>query len=292
MSEPIRRRLAEAASWVEDGLRELDVYDRDPSALSSMARYVLEAGGKRVRPFLVRESCRAAGGTDERALHAACAVEMVHTYSLVHDDLPVMDDDDTRRGVATLHVRHDPGRAVLAGDLLLVEAFGELLRTPLGPARVAGMTAMLAAAAGPGHLVGGQYMDMRHPERPDRAWIDRMVLGKTAAMIRVSMELGAMAGGLDDRLLPAVSALGDRLGALFQLTDDVLDVCGDEEEMGKGVSKDADSGKVNLVSLLGLEEAGRMARDTASELAADLAELRGDWEGIGELALYLPERRS
>jgi len=288
----VRERLAAAAAWVQEGLDSLDMLRTSLSSLPGHAAYSIGAGGKRVRPYLVREGCLASGGDPSRALHAACAVEMIHTYSLIHDDLPAMDDDDLRRGVPTLHVRAGVDQAVLAGDLLLVEAFGELMRTPLGPARVAAMAARLASAAGPACLVGGQYMDMYHPAGAGMDWAARMIRGKTAAMIRVSLELGVLSSGSGDDLLERVSELGDRLGFLFQLTDDILDVRGSREEMGKGVSKDDGMDKSNPVSLLGIEAAAELAGSIADEVAGGFDALGGGWRPVSELALYLPARRS
>ena len=286
-----REALKAAAAWVEEGLRRI-VLRKDPiSRLPSMAVYALESGGKRVRPFLVNAACRAVSGDPDRCLSAACAVEMIHTYSLVHDDLPAMDDDDLRRGLPTLHVEYGNAQALLAGDLLLVEAFGELARTPLGSGRVSDMIRRLAEAAGPGHLVGGQYMDMYPQEGCGEDWVRRMISGKTAAMIRVSLELGAIAGGAERELLLELSALGDRLGFLFQLTDDILDRCGSREEMGKEVSKDREQGKRNLLSVAGLEEASARAAMMAEEISEGLMGLPGSWENVAALAEYLPVRR-
>jgi geranylgeranyl diphosphate synthase type II len=291
-AEALLSGLTEAALWVEEGLAALDMLQTPLSALPAHAAYSLAAGGKRVRPYLVRAGCLAMGGDPDRALHAACAVEMVHTYSLIHDDLPAMDNDDLRRGRPTLHKVAGVEQAVLAGDLLLVEAFGELMRTPLGPTRLSKMAARLASAAGPAFLVGGQYMDMYHPDGADLEWAGRMIRGKTAAMIRVSLELGVLSSGSGDDILDRVSGLGDRLGFLFQLTDDILDVSGTQEEMGKGVAKDSGLDKSNPVSLIGLEAAVEMARRLAAEVADGFGMLRGSWEGVSELALYLPRRRS
>ncbi len=295
MRKPDRDRISEdlstAASWVENGLCSISMRQQSISRLPSFAQYSLESGGKRVRPFLVRSACTAVGGHPDSALKAACAVEMIHTYSLIHDDLPSMDDDDLRRGKPALHTRSGEKQALLAGDLLLIEAFGELLDTPLGPGRVALMVKRLARAAGPGYLVGGQYMDMYHSSDAGADWIHTMILGKTAAMIRVSLELGALAGGADDDVLEAVSAEGDRLGFLFQLTDDILDQCGSAEEMGKEVLKDTEQGKRNSVSMIGLDEATLKAEEMASSIAAKLMDVRGDWGKVADLALYLPLRR-
>ncbi|MFO7948920.1 MAG: polyprenyl synthetase family protein [Candidatus Fermentibacteraceae bacterium] len=288
----LRESLRRGADWVEARLRALPVMEEDQSGLASHAAYSLHAGGKRVRPFLVRSACSAVGGPADAAIHAAAAVEMVHTYSLVHDDLPQMDDDDLRRGLPTLHRRAGTRQALLAGDLLLVEAFRELARTELAESLVALMCRRLAVAAGPSYLVGGQVMDMFPPEEPDLAWMDRMIGGKTAAMIRVSLELGALAGGMDPDGLEPLSGAGDRLGFVFQLTDDLLDVTGTEAEMGKVVAKDAGMGKANYVTVHGPDRARELARDEAAETAEMLRRLPGDWSEVAGLALFLPERRS
>ena len=179
-------------------------------------RYSLFAGGKRVRPILCLAAAESVRSYDnsfpEELLLTACALECIHTYSLIHDDLPALDDDDLRRGRPTLHRREGEAQALLAGDLLLAEAFRQLARTPLGPRMVSRMLGMLAEAAGPGFLVGGQYMDMHHPPEPDMPWIESMIQGKTAAMIRVSLELGTLAGGFDEDILTLVSSAQGRPG--------------------------------------------------------------------------------
>jgi len=287
----LSEEMSAAAEWVENGLRSISMRRDSLSRLPSMAIYSLESGGKRIRPFLVLSACLAVDGDPDNALKSACSVEMIHTYSLIHDDLPAMDDDDLRRGKPTLHRMFGDTQALLAGDLLLIEAFGELLDTPLGPGRTASMVERLARAAGPGYLVGGQYMDMYHDESGSEEWIRGMILGKTAAMIRVSLELGAIAGGADDEVLESVSTEGDRLGILFQLTDDILDRCGNAEEMGKGVSKDSAQGKLNPLSVMDLDEAIAEAERMAADIAAGFSDIRGNWERVEALALYLPGRR-
>ncbi len=288
----LQDRMASAAAWVSPAFERLKCDDACTSRLPSLASYSLEGGGKRIRPFLVRAAC-ASGGTDpSRSLPAAAAVEMIHTYSLIHDDLPAMDNDDTRRGRPSLHRHASPAQAVLAGGWLLSEAFSELLRTPLPPASISQMVQRLAKAAGASFLVGGQYMDIHPPASASRAWVESMIGGKTAAMIRVSLELGAIAGGCGRDVVSAVSRLGDRLGHLFQLTDDILDVTGTMEELGKQVSKDSALGKANLVSLSGLESARAEAAALSGELDAALAALPGDWIDVRLLARYLPQRRS
>ncbi len=284
-------RLAEATAWVEEGLSSLGMYS-DGTRLPAHCRYALSAGGKRLRPFLVREACLALSGDPDRALPAGCSVEMVHTYSLVHDDLPSMDDDDFRRGLPTLHRRVGEGTAILAGDRLLTEAFRTLAGTPGPPGRTGEMILRLADASGAGRLVGGQYMDMFPPEAADKAWITRMVSGKTAALLRVSLELGALAAGASMEVVDRLSKLGEEFGFLFQLTDDILDVTGSKEEMGKAVGKDVSRGKWNPVTALGLSEAEAEARSRADRLSSGFMELGGGWRAVSSLCLYLPRRRS
>jgi geranylgeranyl diphosphate synthase type II len=291
-SDRLKHALSEAIEWVQSGLDRLYFLGEATSSLSEHVAYSLGAGGKRVRPFLVMQACLAGGYSLDRALPAACAVEMIHTYSLIHDDLPSLDDDDLRRGRPTLHRKAGVIQALLAGDLLLAEAFRELGRTPLGPGAVSRMLGLLASAAGPSLLVGGQYMDMHHPTEPDIPWIESMIKGKTAAMIRVSLTLGAVAGGFDDDTLAEVSSAGERLGFLFQLTDDILDRTGTEVEMGKGVFKDDEHDKANLVSATGLDAAMETADRIAGEVALKFELLPGDWRMVAMLSRYLPERRS
>ena len=281
----LRQRLDRSRELVESSLRDLS------ATLGEDCAYSLEAGGKRIRPFLVFESCSSLGGDVSKALPAACAVEMIHTYSLIHDDLPGMDDDELRRGKPSLHMVYGTRRALFAGDRLLIEAFLELLRTPLPEKRVRQMTSALCEASGPALLTGGQFMDMYHPERADSTWTRRMILGKTAAMIRVSMELGALTAGIEAGELASLSAIGDDTGWLFQLTDDILDVTGSSREMGKAVSKDAEMGKWNPVRELGIQGAMELARRISADIRNRLQTLEGDWSGIIELVEYLPERR-
>lgn len=281
----LNQRLDRSRLLVESALGDLS------GILGEECAYSLEAGGKRVRPFLVFESCAALGGDPAFALPSACAVEMIHTYSLIHDDLPGMDDDEIRRGKPSLHMVCGTEKALFAGDRLLLQAFVELLNTPLPENRIRLMAARLASAAGPSFLTGGQFMDMYHPEKADSVWTRRMILGKTAAMIRASMELGALAAGIEPMELANLSSIGDDTGWLFQLTDDILDVTGSSVEMGKAVSKDADMGKWNPVRELGVQGARELAHEASADISARLRALKGSWAGIIELVEYLPERR-
>ena len=225
-------------------------------------RYAVQ-GGKRLRAFLVLESARMQGVDEARALPVAAAVEALHAYSLVHDDLPAMDDDDLRRGLPTCHVKWDEATAILAGDALQTLAF-ELLADPVigsGDTRIA-LVAGLARASGAEGMVLGQALDIA-AETADRPLtldeITALQAGKTGALIRFSAEAGAVLAGVDPAPLRAYATA---LGLAFQIADDILDVTGDAATTGKRVGKDADAGKATFVSLLGLQG----ARDRAAEL--------------------------
>jgi len=290
MSRRLKNSLSQCAATVDEALSSLSVFAEDCDR-NRCCSYSLGAGGKRIRPFLVLQSCAALGGNSRSAVPAACSVEMIHTYSLIHDDLPGMDDDSIRRGMPSLHIVYGTENALFAGDRLLLGAFRTLLTTDLPPLPVRAMLERLVSAAGASSLVGGQFMDMYHPDTADGSWTERMVSGKTSAMIRVSMELGSIVAGVSDRELETVSAIGEDTGWLFQLTDDILDVTGSQEEMGKAVSKDAGMGKRNPVSELGVDGAKKLALETAASISYRLDSLSGDWSVVKELIDYLPERR-
>ncbi|MDP6540773.1 MAG: polyprenyl synthetase family protein [Planctomycetota bacterium] len=264
--------LADSRAWIE-GCLEGQLADAHawPPTLAAAVRHALFGGGKRLRPALVRLMCREHGGSDEQAAAPAGAVEMVHTYSLVHDDLPCMDDDDLRRGRPTVHRRFDEATAVLTGDALLTRAFGVLAQAE---AEGAPMVAALARAAGPAGLVGGQVLDLALPGSEAQAEAVRAVHeGKTAALLAASAELGALAAGADEGRCAAVRAFGSTLGLCFQAIDDVLDVTGDAATLGKMPGTDARHDRGTLVAALGLEGAraeaarlGELATDQGGEL--------------------------
>ncbi len=289
-SNLLQDALSNNLKLVETALENLEMF-KVKTEQTENCFYSLNAGGKRIRPFLVNYTCLALGGIIENSLPAACAVEMIHTYSLIHDDLPGMDNDNLRRGKPTLHTLCGTEKALFAGDRLLIEAFRELLRTPLPEETVTKMLDKLISAAGPSFLVGGQFMDMFHPSEANRSWTEKMINGKTSAMLRVSMELGGIAANISEDQLVLISSIGNDIGWLFQLTDDILDVVGTEEEMGKSVAKDADMGKWNPINELGLAGAQKYAKDMSGLIINQLNLLDGDWAVLRELVKYLPERR-
>lgn len=277
---------AESASW---SARQLEQHapraaGGTPERLAEAMSYALLGGGKRLRPSLVRLFALAFGGTDASASRPAAAVEMVHTYSLVHDDLPCMDDDDLRRGRPTCHVVFGEALAVLAGDGLLTYAF-ELLGAEAAGAR---MTAALARAAGPAGMVGGQVLDLSLPgSESGRAEVELVHRLKTAALISAACELGALAADAPQAGVEAARAFGLDLGLLFQVVDDLLDVTGDAGRLGKTPGKDAELDRATMVAVLGLEGARAEAERLASH-ARVAARALGDRER--ELALGLVDR--
>ena len=262
-----------------------------PEHLREAIRYSLLAPAKRLRPTLVLLGAEACGGSREAAMPAACAIEMVHTYSLIHDDLPCMDDDDMRRGLPTCHKRFGEGIAVLAGDALLALAFETLARDVTPPDVAASCCAVLANAAGATQLVGGQADDLAGEffgGNLDR--LESIHARKTGAMFLAAMHLGALVAGATVRQRRALEEYGRRLGLAFQIADDLLDVQGDATAMGKGVRKDAERGKLTFPAVLGIEESRRRAEALIAEACAALEPLGERARPLESLARYVLER--
>jgi geranylgeranyl diphosphate synthase type II len=261
-----------------------------PGRLVEAMRYAVLGHGKRLRPRLVLLACEACGGEVGDAVPSACAVELVHAYSLIHDDLPAMDDDDLRRGRPTVHRQFDEATAILAGDALLALAFETILWPPT-PVQVAAPAAReLAAAAGPGGLVGGQADDLAGieaapPGTEERlAHLEAIHLRKTGALITVSLRLGGMCAKATPPQMAALAAYGEALGLLFQVTDDLLDAGGDEGAVGKRLGKDLDAGKLTYPGLLGVEGARERARRLADRAVEAVATLGEGADGLQALA--------
>lgn len=256
-----------------------------PAQVADAMRYSLMAGGKRLRPLLVlagaESVAQAVAGSEAAAraaaMPAACALEMIHTYSLIHDDLPAMDDDDLRRGRPTSHVVYGEGMAILAGDGLQAEAFSLLAREPQGHhptlmTRKLRALALVAAAAGPAGMVGGQAIDLAAVSPApgvsavplDPAGLQAMHLRKTGALIRVSVVAGAVMAGADGQLIAAVDEYGKEIGLAFQIVDDILDVEGAAATLGKTAGKDEAAGKPTYPAFFGLEQARTLAADCHS----------------------------
>lgn len=237
-----------------------------PARLAEAMQYVVLAPGKRLRPLLVLLASRACGGDVNDAMPAACAVELVHAYSLAHDDLPAMDDDDLRRGRPTCHKAFDEATAILVGDALQARAFEILATAPHAPFVVARWCGVLAGAAGAEQLVGGQADDLAGIAASNSLehlqFIHRR---KTGAMICASLAMGGISAGASDAQLVALNEYGERLGLVFQITDDLLDAKGNAEQVGKQVGKDAGRGKLTYPILMGIESSREQVRQLVAE---------------------------
>jgi geranylgeranyl diphosphate synthase type II len=277
---------------IDDALARYTQYGPDcPALLGEAIRHSLLAPGKRLRPMLVLMACRACGCDERAALPAACAVEMVHTYSLIHDDLPAMDDDDLRRGRPSCHARFGEATAILAGDALLAQAF-DVLATGIEPPEVAARCcAELAVAAGPCNLVGGQEDDLKAQfSELGLDDLERIHRRKTGAIICMSLRLGGIIGGATDEQLRALDVFGQKLGLAFQVVDDLLDLQGDETSLGKRTGKDSDQGKLTFPGLLGTEKSRQYAEQLIDEAVAQLGVLGPDGAPLASLAHYVLER--
>jgi geranylgeranyl diphosphate synthase type II len=268
-----------------------------PPALVEAVRYSLLAPGKRLRPALVFLAAEAAGGTQDQALPAAAAVEMIHAYSLVHDDLPAMDDDDLRRGLPTCHKQFGEALAILAGDALLTLAFG-VLAEGYPPATAAGCCRELALGAGGGGMVGGQVEDLAWEKAAEHTLeaLEGIHARKTGALFRAALRLGVWAaqgerpGGPDPDLLRRVDAYGRCFGQAFQITDDLLDVEGTTAQAGKRVGKDAARGKLTYPGLLGPAESRRRAEGLVRQALDHLAPLGPAGHRLAALVRFILER--
>ena len=266
-----------------------------PQRLLDAMRYAALDGGKRLRPFLVIESAALFGASGSGVLRAACALELVHCYSLVHDDLPAMDDDDLRRGKPTVHRAFDEATAILAGDGLLTYAFDVMADPATHPdAAVRCELALgLARASGLGGMAGGQMLDLAAEAAGialSRAEIEQLQAMKTGALLRFGAEAGAIFAKADADERAALAAYGAALGAAFQIADDILDAEGDEAAMGKRVAKDAGRNKGTLVAVLGME-AARKLRDVLAQQAVDaLAPFGARADVLAQAALFTAQR--
>jgi len=259
--------------------------------------YSLMAGGKRLRPILCLAGAEAVGGDAGEALPVACALEMIHTYSLIHDDLPAMDDDDLRRGRPTCHKEYDEATAILAGDGLLTEAFRIMAEAaPQFSGREAlllEIIQLIGQAAGYMGMVGGQMLDLLAEGRTinlkELALIHRM---KTGALITAAVRAGGLVGGGTRKEITALTGFGEKFGLAFQITDDILDVEGDSAEMGKNAGADAKRQKATYPALAGMEQAKAWARQLVEEAVAELTPLGARTAPLQELARYLLARRA
>lgn len=259
--------------------------------LAEAMRYSLLAGGKRIRPMLVLEFCRVSGGCIEDALPVACAVEMLHTYSLIHDDLPCMDDDELRRGRPTNHVVYGECTATLAGDALQAEAFGSILRSSLSADRRAACACILADAVGLEGMCGGQFLDMTGEGKAlSEQELTDINSRKTGALLAAACQMGVAAAGGSDLQLAAAGHFGAAIGMAFQIRDDMLDVLSTDEELGKPVGSDAQENKNTYMALLGEEGCRARVEELTTFAKNILCEAFGDTEFLSSLADSLAVR--
>jgi geranylgeranyl diphosphate synthase type II len=293
MDAELKAYLAGRAALVDAALDGfLPKPDIRPATIHQAMRYAVFAGGKRLRPVLCLAAAEACGGEVEAALPAACAVELMHTYSLVHDDLPAMDDDDLRRGRPTCHKVYGEGMAVLCGDALLTEAFAVLARTqPSSSYPVAAFISELAETGGSRKLIGGQVMDLEGEGKSlDKSGLVQIHEAKTAALLMTSLRLGAMSANATTAQLDAVTQFGYCLGLAFQIIDDILDVTQTTEVLGKTAGKDADVAKSTYPAVLGLEESRREAARMTRKAMAALEPLQNQASLLRDIAGWLLER--
>lgn len=292
-------RLAETAgiiaAFLDTRLGRRDAGDTFawPEKLRAAMRHGVLNGGKRLRPFLLMETARLLGGNADSALYAAASLECIHCYSLIHDDLPAMDDDSLRRGQPTVHIAFDQATAILAGDALLTLAF-ELIADPahsLGPQARVDLVGRLARAAGAGGMVGGQVLDLAaENSQPGETEILTLQAMKTGALLRYACEAGAVIAGANDEIITKMSIFGGHVGLAFQLADDLLDATADPQTVGKATGKDASRNKGTFLALHGLEATRARCAELIDEANALLAPFGAEAEVLKSAAKYIAHR--
>ena len=286
----MKKQLAADQALVEEALARYAEQWPELGDLQRAMAYSLLSGGKRIRPVLTLAACRLFGGQAEKALPFACGLEMIHTYSLIHDDLPCMDDDDFRRGKPTNHKVYGEATAVLAGDSLLTAAFGVLAQAELSPEQIVRGVACLSQAAGPAGMAGGQILDLLGEGKTltydEIVQIQNL---KTGCMIEAAVRLGAIVAGSTPEEEEAVAEYARKIGLAFQIRDDVLDVLGDEAELGKPIGSDQENQKSTFVGLKGIEGCEALIEELTEGAIASLASFPGS-EFLCELARMLAGR--
>lgn len=296
MSEPsidtIDFNLDLARQQIDEQLVRFTEFDADcPAQLREAIRYSLLSPGKRLRPLLVMMACEACGKDSKESLPAACAVEMIHTYSLIHDDLPSMDDDQLRRGQPTCHVKFDESTAILAGDALIPLAF-QVVCSEYPPSIATPCSVELARACGATRLVGGQVDDLaqENDQMGDLEKLEHIHRRKTGALLSVSLRLGAIVAAGSTKQIAALEIFGKNLGLAFQIVDDLLDCRGDWTKMGKMTNKDDGRGKLTYPNLMGVEQSESRASGLVHDAVESLADFGSRAEPLRNLAKYVLER--
>lgn len=294
MNQAAKERLGEYAQFIENALKKyslqnkLDLHKNVAKAMD----YSLEAGGKRIRPVLVLEFCRVCGGNWKNAVSAACAIEMIHTFSLIHDDLPCMDDDDFRRGKPSCHKQFGEAMAVLAGDALAIRPF-EIISDAkeLDAEKRVRLINELSRSSGAEGMIGGQVIDMENEERDnvDAENLRFMYSLKTGALIKTSCIMGCICAGADSEKTALAAEYANALGVAFQIIDDILDVVGDESVLGKPTGSDSEENKTTFVTVYGLEKAKEQAKKY-TEKALEILDGFEENEFLKELTGFLLDR--
>ena len=267
----------------------------EPVTIHRAMRYSLTAGGKRIRPVLCLEAAKIIRGLDTPALSAACSLEFIHTYSLIHDDLPALDNDDFRRGKPTCHKQFGEAMAILAGDSLLTLAFQVLADLPaLPPKRKVRVIAELARASGTvGGMIGGQVADIEgEGQPPDQALLESIHRAKTGALLRASVRIGAICADASEAEIEALTIYGEHIGLAFQIVDDILDVEESSASLGKTAGKDAHQGKITFPAVYGLETSRSMAQQECAAAHAAIAAFGTRAHRLGEIADMIISRKS
>jgi len=293
----LKSYLKEKKEIVDRALEKIFTVSKEPSAdIIKAMRYSLFAGGKRLRPILCLAGAQAVGGEERLVLPVGCALELIHTYSLSHDDLPVMDDDDLRRGMPTNHKVFGEAVAILAGDGLLTEAFrvmaGMDLPNDADPRSLLRVIGNIAEAAGYQGMVGGQVADIQwQGKEVDAPVLEFIHTHKTGALIAVSVTSGAILGGGNATQIEAIRSYGEKIGLAFQISDDILDVEGDSQEMGKGVGGDEQKGKITYPSVLGLGHSKEIQRELVEKAIHSLGQFDHRADPLRFIAKYIIERK-
>lgn len=291
-----KAELKEKVKIVDEYMEKfLPPEDKYPEIIHKAMRYSVFAGGKRLRPIMVMEACRAFGGDVENAMPFACAIEMIHTYSLIHDDLPALDNDDYRRGRLTSHKMFGENMAILAGDALLHHAFETMAEACVKMNDIKYTKAMLAIAQGAGinGMVAGQVVDViSEGKEIDKDTLDYIHKNKTAAMIIGALKAGAEIGGASDEEIKNIERVGELVGVAFQIQDDILDVTSTLEELGKPINSDEKNHKVTYATMFGVEDASKIVLDMSNEALEILHSMGDRMEFLERLTEYLIRRKN
>lgn len=291
-----KAELKEKVKFVDEYMEKfLPPEDKYPEIIHKAMRYSVFAGGKRLRPIMVMEACRAFGGDVEKAMPFACAIEMIHTYSLIHDDLPALDNDDYRRGRLTSHKMFGENMAILAGDALLHHAFETMAEACVKMNDIKYTKAMLAIAQGAGinGMVAGQVVDViSEGKEIDKDTLDYIHKNKTAAMIIGALKAGAEIGGASDEEIKNIERVGELVGVAFQIQDDILDVTSTLEELGKPINSDEKNHKVTYATMFGVEDASKIVLDMSNEALEILHSMGDRMVFLERLTEYLIRRKN